>query len=455
MLYSLGTPEAAITACKCKSHAELFKYYFFFLTFSNPNVPTIEGTVFKALCQAGAVSKDNSDDVAKVQLCRAARTDKGVHAVGQVISLKMLMIPEIIHRVQSFLPDQIRLYGFVRTKNKFQARVSCCSRKYEYLLPTYLLERLPDAERVLFSQDLPESYVQDLLGRSDPDKEQNGPATGEKKEEDEEKADLESAAIELSAEELAVQLAKAREFRLSSEDLERTRQLFKLYEGSHNFHNYTVGRPHWDDSCRRVITSFACSDPFMIGDTEWLSIKVHGQSFMLHQIRKMVGMVIMMAQTGASPSIIEESYKCVRLHTPKAPAEGLMLLHPVYDAYNKQIESLAEKNGACLDRLDFDAFTTQMQLLKEDWIYKDILAKEEKGVFLEWGLQARSRYMTYAYLREDGVIPQAFYELAHRGINDPSRREESRKRQKKVHRKAALFDRGDSRQQKSVGNENE
>jgi len=27
----------------------------------------------------------------------------------------------------------------------------------------------------------------------------------------------------------------------------------------------------------------------MINDTEWLKLKVHGQSFMLHQIRKMVG----------------------------------------------------------------------------------------------------------------------------------------------------------------------
>lgn len=29
-------------------------------------------------------------------------------------------------------------------------------------------------------------------------------------------------------------------------------------------------------------------DPIMIQGTEWLSVKLHGQSFMLHQIRKMI-----------------------------------------------------------------------------------------------------------------------------------------------------------------------
>ena len=26
------------------------------------------------------------------------------------------------------------------------------------------------------------------------------------------------------------------------------------------------------------------TDPFMVGDSEWVSLKFHGQSFMLHQI---------------------------------------------------------------------------------------------------------------------------------------------------------------------------
>ncbi|CAG8464711.1 11324_t:CDS:2 [Ambispora leptoticha] len=55
----------------------------------NPGAKTIEEELFKAFVAAGAISKDNSDDPKKVGLMRAARTDKGVHAAGNVISLKI------------------------------------------------------------------------------------------------------------------------------------------------------------------------------------------------------------------------------------------------------------------------------------------------------------------------------------------------------------------------------
>jgi tRNA pseudouridine38-40 synthase len=40
--------------------------------------------MFKALVKAGAVSEDNSIDHRKVDVQRAARTDAGVHAAGNV-----------------------------------------------------------------------------------------------------------------------------------------------------------------------------------------------------------------------------------------------------------------------------------------------------------------------------------------------------------------------------------
>ncbi|CAB4404969.1 unnamed protein product [Rhizophagus irregularis] len=58
----------------------------------NRNAKTIEEDLFKAFVAAGAVSKDNSDDPKKVGLMRAARTDKGVHAAGNLISLKISLL---------------------------------------------------------------------------------------------------------------------------------------------------------------------------------------------------------------------------------------------------------------------------------------------------------------------------------------------------------------------------
>lgn len=55
---------------------------------------------------------------------RAARTDKGVSAVGQVVSLKMRGVdrPGMLADVQRHLPAQIKLFGFVRVTNSFDAR---------------------------------------------------------------------------------------------------------------------------------------------------------------------------------------------------------------------------------------------------------------------------------------------------------------------------------------------
>jgi hypothetical protein len=43
---------------------------------------------------------------------RAARTDKGVSAVGQVVSLKMVIEPEgVVDRINAALPDQVCAAG--------------------------------------------------------------------------------------------------------------------------------------------------------------------------------------------------------------------------------------------------------------------------------------------------------------------------------------------------------
>ena len=52
--------------------------------YSQNDVDTIEGEMFKALVKAGAVSDANAVDHRKVDVQRAARTDAGVHAAGNV-----------------------------------------------------------------------------------------------------------------------------------------------------------------------------------------------------------------------------------------------------------------------------------------------------------------------------------------------------------------------------------
>jgi tRNA pseudouridine38-40 synthase len=58
---------------------------------------------------------------------------------------------------------------------------------------------------------------------------------------------------------------------------------------------------------------------------EWVSIKIHGQSFMLHQIRKMVGMTVMLMRAGEPMDKIIAAFANVKWYIPKAPGLGLLL----------------------------------------------------------------------------------------------------------------------------------
>ena len=68
---------------------------------------------------------------------RAARTDKGVSAVGQCISLRMMLDPPgVIERINSHLPTGFEFFGYTRVTNGFNAKTMCDRRRYEYVIPT-------------------------------------------------------------------------------------------------------------------------------------------------------------------------------------------------------------------------------------------------------------------------------------------------------------------------------
>ena len=60
--------------------------------------------------------------------------------------------------------------------------------------------------------------------------------------------------------------------------------MFELTATLSNFHNYTVGKPFNDRTVKRYMMSLVVRDPQSVGDIEWISVQIHGQSFMLHQI---------------------------------------------------------------------------------------------------------------------------------------------------------------------------
>ncbi|KAF9909116.1 tRNA pseudouridine synthase 1 [Linnemannia zychae] len=346
----------------------------------NPGAKTIEGDLFKAMVEAGAVSKDNADDIKKVSMMRSARTDKGVHAAGNVVSLKMIVdMDDVIGKINAHLPEQIRLFGYVRTLNSFNAKVLCDSRVYEYLLPTYVfLPRPPIAEPSASTQTGASTTIRtDLPGGS--------MAWDEN--------------VHISTPE---EMAAKRAYRIDEATLAKVREGFAAYVGTKNFHNFTVGKNFKEKTCQRFMMSFTASDPKMIRGTEWLSLKVHGQSFMLHQIRKMVSLIVMLVRTDTPLKLIPETFKANKINIPKAPSLGLLLERPVFDTYNRKVKDSHSP-------LDFTPYHETMEAFKEKFIYEGIINEElEFNRFDEFLqiLDGHAHKYNLKYLNSEGIIPE-------------------------------------------------
>lgn len=81
-----------------------------------------------------------------------------------------------------------------------------------------------------------------------------------------------------------------------------------------------------DPRAKRYIMSFIAEEPFIVNNMEFITLKVKGQSFMLHQIRKMVAMVIGVIR-GIVPREEFEStvFEAAKYDITIAPSLGLML----------------------------------------------------------------------------------------------------------------------------------
>ncbi|KIJ65635.1 hypothetical protein HYDPIDRAFT_88408 [Hydnomerulius pinastri MD-312] len=355
---------------------------------------TIEGVLFDALVRAGAVSQDNSDDPVKVNLGRAARTDAGVHAAGNVVSMKLIThIPGIkdwVGHVNAELPPEIRVWGKVRTQNGFNARLSCDSRKYTYFFPSYLL--IPPKPRSAFVRA-------QQAAASSPSNTPPHPFW--------DVADAESSSPQED-------LARKRQWRASPEDVERLRATIKKFEGTHNFHNFTVGRDFSDRSNQRTMIKFQIADPVVYGDTEWISVLFHGQSFMLHQ-RKMMSALVLSCRTGTPSEIIDELYGPRMVLVPKMPALGLLLEYPIFQSYNNRISSVNERekwdssNPFFRENIDFEQYREAIDDFKQKFIYDGMRATEDQhGIFDAW-----IRYVDnyegndLLYFNPRGIIPTA------------------------------------------------
>lgn len=130
-------------------------------------------------------------------------------------------------------------------------------------------------------------------------------------------------------------------FRLSPERFEELNRVLSLFLGTKNFHNFTVDKKPHDQSALRFIMSFECQQPFVPDNTEveFARLKITGQSFMMHQIRKMVGVVIAIMRGYLDFDFINRAVQKERFLIHHAPGLGLVLDAVHYNMYNERYGS--------------------------------------------------------------------------------------------------------------------
>ncbi|KAL9558987.1 hypothetical protein MBANPS3_000642 [Mucor bainieri] len=339
----------------------------------NPGTVTIESALFDALCKTGAVSTANAVDPKKVQLMRAARTDKGVHASCNLVSLKMICQDEhIVEKLNAVLPPQIRVWGYVETQRNFHAKNKCDSRIYEYLMPSYALQQLePNKEWTTEPQSkhdiqiaTEDSTLTRFMKPTDP--------------------------------------AKLLAYRVDQERFSTFQRAMHMFNGTHNFHNYTIARSFKDPAANRFMIDIHVAKPMTIGGMEWISVKLHGQSFMLHQIRKMISMAMLCTRTGTPLTLIPKTFEAAKINIPKAPALGLLLDRPIFKLYNDRMQAIESRQT-----IDFDQYRDAIEAFKRESIYSKIFEQEYRDKVFDTFLMTIDSHVDkdYKYFNKDGVIP--------------------------------------------------
>ena len=110
---------------------------------TQPNVHTVEDEIKKGLDKIKASYKN---------IKAASRTDKGVSAIGNVISLKTGFNPEKIQRALNSQTKNAWIIGAKKVSKKFNPRKQAKTKHYRYYLPNpngkYRIKRLKEASKI-------------------------------------------------------------------------------------------------------------------------------------------------------------------------------------------------------------------------------------------------------------------------------------------------------------------
>ncbi|RYH30178.1 hypothetical protein EON65_05995 [archaeon] len=195
-----------------------------------------------------------------------------------------------IGQVNSFLPEDIKVQAMTKVSKGFNAKNQCTRREYHYMLPTFALMPFQQAQ-----QHLADAYIA------------QGPIVGGGYEGGYVDPNSSKCLNRASLEQVRPHFVP---YRINASQLDIFQEALRKYEGTHTYHNFTTGKDSSEANSKRYILSFTCSPPSIDENTglEWLQLSVLGQSFLLNQIRKMVGLAIDVARGYTSMETIDKAF---------------------------------------------------------------------------------------------------------------------------------------------------